>query len=205
MSVNYYKSCSNLPIYNFYKIIDEANYAYLSKDYIEGEDFKFDVVDAEILFTKIIEEYSELTSNREVLVGFKMQIAILNYEFERDSLKSILEIFNETNDFEVLLLLSSFGFDTSNKLGIDKLLKSVISRIKNLNNKIRINKVNYTKRFKTTKKEIKRNLDKEALLLEMSLELGREIEVRKTSVTKWVNMVNISSEKAKKMNSLKNK
>lgn len=205
MSVNYYKSCSNLPIYNFYKIIDEASYAYLSKDYIEGEDFKFDVVEAEILFTKIIEEYSELTSNREVLVGFKMQIAILNYEFERDSLKNILEIFNETNDFEVLLLLSSFGFDTSNKLGLDKLLKSVISRIKNLNNKIRINKVNYTKRFKTTKKEIKRNLDKEALLLEMSLELGREIEVRKTSVTKWVNMVNISSEKAKQMNSLKNK
>jgi len=205
MSVNYYKSCSNLPIYNFYKIIDEASYAYLSKDYIEGEDFKFDVVEAEILFTKIIEEYSELTSNREVLVGFKMQIAILNYEFERDSLKNILEIFNETNDFEVLLLLSSFGFDTSNKLGLDKLLKSVISRIKNLNNKIRINKVNYTKRFKTTKKEIKRNLDKEALLLEMSLELGREIEVRKTSVTKWVNMVNISSEKAKQINSLKNK
>tara|TARA_R110000772_G_scaffold188838_3_gene299932 strand:- start:9994 stop:10611 length:618 start_codon:yes stop_codon:yes gene_type:complete len=205
MALKNYESCSTLPIYNFYKIIDEGNYGYIQKDYEEGDDFIESDKTTSYIFLKILEEYSVLTANREVLISLKLQISIIDYEFERDSLKSIVEIFNETNDFKVLVLLSSFGFDTSNKLGIDKLLKSVISRIKNLNNKIRINKVKYTKRFKTTNKEIKRNLDKEALLLEMSLDLGREIEVKKTSILKWVNMVQLSNDKANKMNSLKNK
>lgn len=205
MDIKYYKTCSTLPIFNFYKIIDEGNLNFLVKGYEDGDDDVEDEGESEFILQEIIEEYSELTASKEILVGLNSQILITEYEFERDFLKEALNTYNETGDLEVLSILSEFGFNIDEAKDFDAFLNRVILRVKGLNNKIRINKVKYANRFKEEIKEIKRNLDKEALILEMSLELGREIDTHKTSVSKWINMINVSKEKREQVEKIRNK
>lgn len=201
----YHKSCATLPIYNFYQVIDKGDYSYLVRGYVDGDEVNVDDIVASKLFKEIVQEYSELTSNKEILISLKLRILIAGYEYERDLLKSILTIYEETKQEEVLSLLSEFNFDPSRAESVDTLLKSVISRVKSLNNNIRVQKNKYTTRFKKETQEVKRNLDKQALSLEMNLKLGREINVHKTSVTKWVNMFDIAREKSKELEKLRSK
>ena len=201
MKINYHKSCSTLPIYNFYKIIDEGDMRFLIKGYSEEKNFKADKT-AHNIFQQILSEYSILTSNKEILKNLKMQIFIVEMEFEKMILENILELFNKRKDFSLLPLLHEFGFDIGESKDIDALLNRVINRIKGLNNRININKINYEKRFVKNTEKIKTNLDKEALILEMNLELGREINIYTTSVSKWVNMIEVSKEKSKEVNKM---
>lgn len=199
MSILYYKSCKELPIYNFYKIVDDEDLRYLVKNYSEDDNnIKVDKR-AKSIFQKILEEYSELTSNKEIITNIKMRMFILELEFDKDNMQNILQLFKDTNDFSVLSLLSSFGFNIKESDDIDASLKRVISKIKGLKNKIRINKIKYEKRFEKSKEKIKTNLDKEALILEMNLQLGREIDIRKTTVFKWITMIKISKEKSEEI------
>tara|TARA_R110002020_G_scaffold453632_1_gene668612 strand:- start:10265 stop:10876 length:612 start_codon:yes stop_codon:yes gene_type:complete len=195
MKANYHKSCTTLPIYNFYKIIEESNLLYLAKNYIEEETNDIEIgEDAEEHLNNILEEYSILTANKEILFNLKLQKSIKLLEYERNIISGIIDIYKETEDNNVLQALLSLGFEIRPSENIEDLLKRAIKRIKGLNNKIRINKIKYTKRFSKKNSEGKSNLEKEALILEMNLKLGREINVRKTSVSKWVNMVNLSSD-----------
>ena len=205
MDIKYYKTCDTLPIYNFYKILD-GDFRYLVKGWNDLDDDDIKVTqESNQVFNLIIQEYSELTSNKEIIVSLNLQILISELEFERDVLKTTLDIFNENEDFAVLVILSEFGFDIKKGDDLDYEFKKVIKRIKGLNNKIRVQKVKYTNRFKKENDDIKHNLDKEALLLEINLKLGREINTRKTSVSKWVNMIEISKAKNAEIEKISNK
>lgn len=197
MDIKYHKSCTTLPIYNFYKIMDDMDLRFLIIGYSEFDSEDVEITaDAEIVLNLIIEEYAGLTENNEVNVNLGLQILVIEQEFERDTLVEILDIFKEFEDSDVLGLLSEFGFNINVEDDLDKQLSMVIKRIKGLNNKIRINKSKYATRFKKANEEIKRNLDKEALMLEMNLKLGREINTRTTSVSKWVSMLEMSREQS---------
>lgn len=196
MAIKYYKTCAFLPIYNFYKILDDKDMRFLVVGYSEFDEEETFVDElAEEVLNGIIEEYSELTSNTEVIVDVSLQTLIKQDEFERDVLKKTLDLFNESKDFTVLDLLIDFGFVIDLEKNMDDQLLKIIKRVRGLNNKIRINKNKYSARFKKATTEIKRNLEKEALTLELNLKLGREIDLHKTSVTKWVNMIDISRER----------
>ena len=202
MKPKYYTSCSDLPIFNFYQILDDGKFEYMVKKYKEGQDF--DPIVAGSNFQNILEEYTELTSNRKALVNIRMQIQIKQYEYERDVLQATIDLYAQYKEEYIFEIFEEFGYKKSEKESIDNYLKRIISRIKSLNNKIRINKEKYSQKFKKAEKEIKRNLDEEALILEMNLKLGREIDVKKTSVKKWVTLVNISKEKSEELTKLQN-
>ena len=206
MDIKYHQSCATLSIYNFYRIMDDGDLRFLVVGYDEIESEDINVTDeATNIFNSIIQEYSELTSNNEVVVNLNLQILIAELEFEKDTLQKILYLFNYSNNFKVLKLLSNFGFEIKEDDDINLELEKVIKRVKGLNNKIRINKSKYASRFKKVSEEIKRNLDKEALLLEMNLKLGREIDVHSTSVLKWVNMIDMSNERNAEAEKIRNK
>lgn len=200
MKIKYHTDCKTLPIYNFYKIIDNSDFLFLVKGYSEYDD---DVIEgykeneAFLIFQKILEEYSLLTSNKEVLVGLNMQIHISEMTYERNLYKNVMSVFHETKDFSIVYLLSDLGFSIKPTENAEDLLKRLLSHIKRLNNKIRIKKINYSNRFKKNKEQIKSDLEKEAIMLELNLELGREIDTHKTSVSKWVKMINISKERSR--------
>ena len=202
MKPKYYTSCSDLPIFNFYQILDDGKFEYMVKKYKEGQDF--DPIVAGSNFQNILEEYTELTSNRKALQNIRMQIRIQQYEYERGILQSTIDLYAEHKEEILFEVFEEFGYKKSEKESIDNYLKRIISRVKSLNNKIRIEKEKYSQKFKKAEKEIKRNLDEEALILEMNLKLGREIDVKKTSVKKWVTLVNISKQKSEELTKIQN-
>jgi hypothetical protein len=205
MKNKYYTSCSTLSVFRFYKIVDENNLNFLVKGFEDGDtEFKYSA-EAEEIAQKILEEYAELTSNKEIVVGLNLRIKIAEFQFEKDILEGVLDSFNTYEDYSVLSLLTDFGFDIKEGDNLNIKFSKVISRIKSLNNKIKINKSKYTERFKKNSEEIKRNLIKEALNLEMGLELGRKINVHTTMVDEWVAMVELSTLKAKALENSRNK
>lgn len=203
MNVNYHKSCSTLPIYNFYKILDTSDLRFLIVGYSELNDSNVKITnDAKKLLDSIIEEYLELTNNNEVILGLRLRMLIDEQEFERNILVKILDIYNDFKISDVLLLLNEFGFNIKIDEDLDVQIIEVTQRIKGLDNKIKINNIKYNARFKKDENKNKMNLEKEALILEMNLNLGREIDVYTTSVLKWINMLQISSSKVKKLENI---
>ncbi len=145
MNSNFYTSCDDLPIFNFYQILDDGKIEFLVKEYDGGD---FDKDEAIIIFQKILEEYTELTENRKVLQNVRMQIQIKSLEFERDVLQKMIDLFNEYEDDSVFEVVSEFGILKEEKESSDSFVKRIIRRIKSLNNKIRINKEKYSQKFK---------------------------------------------------------
>jgi len=208
MDIKLHKSCDTLPIYNFYKIVDTADLRYLVVGYDDFDEVKYELKSDEcnINWSKILTEYGELTSSRNVLLNYEKQIEIKYLETRISSGEKILDIYAEFGDLEVLALLKEFDFSFDEKRDVENQINMAVRRIKGLRNKVRILKANYILRFgKKQKEEIKTNLVKSALSLELSLDIGREINVRTTSVSKWVYMVDISNNKAKEYEKIKNK
>jgi len=154
-------------------------------------------------FEDIITEYGEITSNSEVLLNVLKQIDIVNLQYELDCIINILEIVKETEDLETLLLLKHFGINIDFKKNIENQINNVAKRVKSLRNKIKIKKAKYSTRFKDNNEKVKIDLDKEALMLEIGLDLGREIDIRTTTVKRWVNLISASKEKNKQYEKLK--
>jgi hypothetical protein len=203
--MNVHKSCSSLPIYNFYKIIESYDYKYMVIGYNDliDDDPEIDEKECFDYFEDIITEYGEITSNSEVLLNVLKQIDIVNLQYELDCIINILEIVKETEDLETLLLLKHFGINIDFKKNIENQINNVAKRVKSLRNKIKIKKAKYSTRFKDNNEKVKIDLDKEALMLEIGLDLGREIDIRTTTVKRWVNLISASKEKNKQYEKLK--
>lgn len=208
MDIQLHKSCDTLPIYNFYKIVDDTDFNYLVVGYddLNKNDFGLDPVKCSSNWKEILEEYSELISDKDILKNYEQQIEILYLETVISSIEKILESYSEFVDIKVLLLLNEFGYSFDEKKNIENQINMALSKIKGQRNKVRILKANYTNKFKKKEiKDTKTSLVKDALSLELSLEIGREINVRKTSVSTWVYMMDAVKEKAREYEKLKNK
>jgi len=208
MTIQLHKTCDTLPIYNFYKIIETDDFNYLMVGYNDLNQFDGELDPAQIgaNWNEILTEYSKLVSNKKIITNYEKQIQILGLEFDIKCITETLDNFEEFEDGLVLTLLENFGINIDLKKPIGNQIEMVVRKVKGLRNKVRILKVNYANQFgKEEKKQVKSNLVKEALSLEMSLEMGREIDVRTTSVSKWVYMVDMATQRQKEFERLKNK
>jgi len=194
-----HESCSTLSIYSFYKIIESNDYRYLIVGFEDESEIVLDslkIIEFSEVFKKIINEYSELTCNTEVIRNYKLQLLIAKLEFKYNVSLMALDSYMETKDLGVLSIIDEYNdLKINYNKDFTKEILLLISKLKSLKNKIKIHKINHSKKFNKNKEQIKTNLDREALHLEMSLKLSHSIETRKTSVERWINMVELSKER----------
>jgi len=197
--MNLHKNCDSLPIYNFYQIVEGNQFQYLVIGYNDLLDKipVFNIEECKVFFQDILSQYGELTSNKEVILNITKQIEIQGLEFELLCIMETLTNFKEFEDVAVFKLLENFGINIDVKKNLENQINMIVKKVKSLRNKIKIRKSKYAQRFKKTEEDIKHNLDKEALMLEMNLDLGREINTRTTTVTRWIHLINASADKAK--------
>jgi len=78
-----YKSCTTLPIYNFFKIVETVDYRHLIKNYDEeNETIKLSAssqAEFETIFKSILYEYCDLTQNFKLKTLYKKKIIIKFY------------------------------------------------------------------------------------------------------------------------------
>ena len=116
-------------------------------------------------------------------------------EYKLLVVEKIIETYEKFAVYQPLDLLNEldFSFDKSKDHEIQ--IKKIKNKIKGLRNKIKIDKSNFVELNKARNKDIKINLDKQASQLEVSLNLGYQIETRTISVSKWISLTDINNEK----------
>ena len=195
-----HKSCSTLSIFSFHKILSTFDYRYLIKDFFEEENLYEDFNETDLgetIFANILKEYTKLTSSLKEVKNYKHKILIKELEFKYDTTTSILNLYNSTSSLEVLWVLGDIGWKINRDIPygpqIDRITKLCIG----LKNKIKIQKINYTKKYEKKSEQNKKNisLSKQAVYLESNLELGYFLDVRKCSVEQWQNYQDLSREK----------
>jgi hypothetical protein len=196
-----HKDCSALSIFAFNEITKTQDLRWLLKDFDENDCNKLELTDEQKIelsevFSNIFYEYGELTSNLKITSGYKKRIQIKYLENKYDICKKIISIYNESQLIEVVELLNEFKYKIDIKKELAPQIEVVVDSLNALETEIKILKINYKNQF-GTKSEIEYNLDKEAFQLEMNLKLNYSIDVKKTSVKRWVTMMNVSNEKMK--------
>lgn len=194
-----YKSCNSIPIYNFYQIIDTNDYRFMIKDYEPEEERPIEIGESKSLelaelFKGIVAEYSELTMNQKVLADYNKQILIEYLEFEYNTCVQILELYQEFDSFEVVVLLREFGHQVEAE-SLEANLKKINNKLKGLKNKIRIHKINYAKKLDNKKNKSKRDLVRDAMSYEQILDLKYSIDIKNTSVKKWLTIEDMCKDK----------
>lgn len=197
--MNLHKNCSSLSIWSFHQILETKNIKYLIKNYDKDNEISLtEIQEIELigLWDNIVTEYGLLTVDADVIKNYKLQLLITELEFKYEVCSEALDLYVTTNNIELLLLLNEFDFNINLALPLDAQIELVILKLKSLKNRIKIHKINYAKKYKKNVKKIEYNLDREAMILEINLNLNYGIDVRKTSVERWVNMHKLSKEKA---------
>jgi len=195
-----HKSCETLPIYSFYKLTETEDLRWLIVDYAEYEDAELKLEDIKSLSevsSNIMNEYGGLIMNMAMLSNYKRQMQIEYLEYKYMVCTMILNLFAKGGEAEVLELLNEYDF----KIDIEKDLlpqfKEAELKVKRLKMQIQIFRLDFDKKMKSINSDIKTNIEREALLLEVNLKLGYGIDTRKTSVSRWVTMMKLSNEKNK--------
>ena len=199
-----FKSCSTLPIKNFFQIIETEDLRYLTKKFdFENSKLKLNEEDLNalnLIWENIYFEYSELTSNHTLRSILKKQCLIEEWSTIYDVITKCVELYDfygETEALELINKLEHKSYKINLQKPLGKQLIKIDSQMKGLKNKIKIFKIKLVKSVKDDKEEVKSNLERDALYLERNLELKRAINVQKTPVKTWVEMLELSKEKAK--------
>lgn len=196
--MKFYNNCDTLPIYNFEKIFNENNLLFLLVDY-DGFDSEITLnteeqIEAQKICKEIMYEYSFLTENTSIIENYIKQAQIEKEEFKYNVTNKTLELYLEVNNVEILLLLNSLGWDFDSEKDVNIELEKIVSGMKKLKTRINVLKNKYENKYKpdNTKKN-NSNLEMEAILLAINLKLSYSIDTKKTSVSKWLNMIKVSA------------
>lgn len=204
--MEFYKNCKTLPIYSFNEILKDNDLRFLIKDYDEynEEEIKLggvDLVEASEIFKSILYEYSELTLNRSLMLNYNSQINITKEEFRYSLTEKILNFYTETEDLNVLNMLNNLDWKLDLNLSIEDQVKNIVNNMRKLKTKISILKLKHEEKFKTKKVEDKKEyvdkLESEAIALEIALKIAYPIDLKKTSVSKWINMWSVAEKRQK--------
>jgi hypothetical protein len=184
-----YDSLSTITVYIFFKILETEDYTYLIK---KREKFLSKLSEVKKLklqevFKNIISEHAYKTNNFKLFNDIKKKL-----EYEFDLINAVIKIFEKYEEVEVLWVLDDMGFNFKNCDSIINELNKAIMRCKALKNKININKIKYNKANKKSSEEPDYNMDAVALSLERALDMNYRLDIKKLSMLRWVNLINLS-------------
>ena len=191
--MNTYNNCSEIPVFNFYEIVNTNDYRYLICKYKADSKLKISnnkKVKLQNLFKDIVIEYLELTNNLKAVNNAAKKWLVAKLKFKSSTASSILEIYSVNNDIEALKLLNDLGFTIDVEKDINEQISIIIRDIKAIKNKINIFSSQLKNSEKNENEDVKINLDLDAWNLEQALDLKYMIDIKTTTLSRWVNMWN---------------
>jgi hypothetical protein len=187
-----FKTCNSIPVYNFYQTIDTGDHRYLIKAFNDEDDSELELddeksVELSLIFNKILSEYSELIKDTKVIANYNNQLLIKKLQVKYDFCIRIIEIYKDTGVFEVVGVLSIFGW-AIRKENVEQDLEKIQKKLIGMANKLRIYKARYVKKNESEDEEENangRNLVAEALNLESVMDLKYSLDIYTVSIKKW--------------------
>lgn len=189
-NVRYYRSCDELWIYNFHKIMSTGNYAYMVIGWDEYSEIEYDKEEAIKIFGGIYNEYCKLTANNNAIRYYRTVQRLSYLKMRREVAARILVQITMRKMKQKIFMgyiesLKSFGFKYEHEKwdlnGIESLsrqLRASANEIGLLENEI--------KEITTTGEYVP--FEKEVVQVEQAL--GRNmIDPKSTTVAKWWYMI----------------
>lgn len=217
--VKTYKSCSDIPIYNFMLILKSSRFDLMisNADQLSDDEVGLYIVKKfewlKSTFKKIEEEYKSLIFEKRELDRNKEIVAMKSLETKHNLIIKVVSIYLDSREVEVLEILNDLdvGFDKDKDI-IPQLQKAK-NAAKGLRNKINIKQAAFKAKYRidedaeyeNTESDIEKFLDSQALSMESNLETGYRIDIKKTSVLRWVNLMERNRYKTEQLNKIKNK
>lgn len=193
-----------------------SDYKYLVKDFDkfkEDDVEKFISKNKDLLsdsFDKIQSEYSGLTFSDRELERHKMLFSMMYMEIKHNAITKIVNVFISTKEKSVLDLLNGFDIKIDKSKPIKDQLEKARRATVTLRNKLNIATANFKAKYKINDEQLKdeisdtgdveKSLDRMALTLESNLETGYHIDIRKTSVLRWINLNEANERKLEQFN-----
>lgn len=194
--MRYHKSCNTLMITEFTKINETNDYTLLLKGKKKQNLTVEEHQQLQKTFKKILFEYAEITKDTKLIASYRKRIIIAKLRFKYDSCVRALQLYADYDLTEVLGVLREFDYVIDEEKNIDKQIKKIVRNLKGIKTRLAILALKYEELYKPKDEEKKpRNLYEEATQLEVALKLGYELKPNKTTVTKWVTLINIAKSK----------
>lgn len=187
----YYRNCEELPIYNFYKVLDKKDFSYLVVDYNAYD--KIEPNEELIsLWENIYEEYLRLSKNNTMLLYYETVSELLYLESRYEVAMTLLQQISmgrmDKNMLNAYVLeLNKWNYILDIKKPLKDELNRLTMQLKQSENKIRL-KQSIKKELEDGNKEIPMTLVEQQVKLEQSLSRN-EIDTKKTSVLKWIQLI----------------
>lgn len=194
-----YKDCSELPMFNFFEIVETRDLSLLVKKKKHLKEFSEEELINRLI--EIIQEYNEITANTELLREGKAKIDVEFMEMRYNVSKKILSLYLETEAIEVLLTLRDLQWTIDPEKPINPQIARINKSLMGIKNKINIQKSRFLLKFKKEKTRDNPNFDlqEQVLNLEINLPLNYKVDIYKDSIKKFVLWNEILSKKYKQM------
>lgn len=192
-----YKNCSEIPISNFFKLLETGDLALLFK---EPKDFEKSQEEKLFkIFSDIVMEYHELTSNDKFVQQRKAEFDIEYLEFRYNMTKQLLSIYNETEELEVLILLKELNWKINLEADPVGQLKHIVKNLIGLKNRIKIKKSAYRRKYKTEAQKSTPNfkLEDQLIELEVGIPLSFRIDPDTDTISRYIKWMSILEQKNK--------
>lgn len=195
------KDVNTVSIYDFCMISKHQDFRYLIRNFREDDEDSYIGLkhDPELMliYADLVKEHKILTEDNRSLKRAKADFEISEMKLRYSIATQILDIYKDTLEIEVLEVFNDLGYIFDKAFPIGPQLDRIFRALTGLKNQIRIKEVNFKKRYLADEEEnedddIMRDLDSKALSLEAELELGYKINVKKTSMMRWTNLINRS-------------
>lgn len=189
-AVKFYFSCNDFPIYNFHKLMETSDYSYLVVDWDESEKIEINRELAVERWGQIYNEYCKLTSNNKALMYYKNAQRLIFLETRQEVCGKMLvqmamRKMREEMFLEYIKVLRNFQIPYEKDVMDIQCMNNALSFLKGAKNQIEL-----------LRNEIEQMVEKgehvpfEKELVSVEQALGRnEIDPKKTSVKKWIYLI----------------
>tara|TARA_R110000822_G_scaffold2062_1_gene9738 strand:- start:243 stop:878 length:636 start_codon:yes stop_codon:yes gene_type:complete len=191
--LNYYRNCDELPIFNFYKVLEEKDFNYLYPKF-DGYNAVEKHSDIEETWKEIYEEYLDLSGDKTTLEYYELIGDIMYLTTRYKVVSALLTILaTSTMEKEVTLLyvaeLKNWDYVINTKNPFEKEMEKMVIQLRQSENRIRIKESKLEELKKENSSNENFTLVKQQVKLEQALSRN-EINIKTVSVSKWIEMMN---------------
>ena len=184
-----YRNCSEIFVYNFYKVLETQNLSWLVLDYDGYNEVKFDEKEAEKVWIDIYEDYFRLIQDNKTLIIIETTQELMYLRARKEYAELMifqLDKINENERLECIKELREWNYKVNDKIPLDELIDSLNRQVLASENKINIKE-------QELKDLTKENGEKISLIqqtIKLELALGKnEIDTKRTTMEKFIGMI----------------
>lgn len=189
--LKYYRNCDEMPIFNFFRVLESKDFSYMYLDYDGYNTVKIEKGINEV-WDKIYQEYLNLVGDNTTIIYYNLVNDLLYLETRYSIASSLLQqiLMGRMSDEMLrayILELRKWNYKIDEKKPLTKELERMVRQLRGSENKIRIKKEEKKELEKGSTNE-KMTLIEQQVKLEQALSRN-EIDTKKTVVSKWITMI----------------